>query len=306
MADENAGQTGAEGANAGAEGAQGAQAQGAAAQGAQAKEGAQAGAQGRQNGRWFDDIEGDDLRGFVGRFPTKADFVKHAVEQDRRYKGAIPALPENATDEQKAEHRKAAARALGVPEKIDDYKIVYPELPKGQALTDADKEKRAAWAKRFHERGIPPDAASALVADFHAEMEAAAADAARTVKTDREKMLADVRKEWGADYDANMKAAGKALRAYGGDELADFLDETGLGNDPRMLKAFAKIGLQIGEDGMLGINDGPAIKSIQERIDAIYSEHAGKDSMWDPKVQTELAELHAKLHGRAPADGRAA
>jgi hypothetical protein len=303
MAEENTGQEEGQEADAtGSESAQDGQEQTGAAKAAKGKEGAQSAAQGQQ--RWFEDIEGDDLRGFAGRFPTKADLVKHAREVSARVKDAILPLPENATDEQKAAHRKAVNAVIGVPESPDGYK--FPDPPEGRTLTAEEKTSRETWAKRFHDAGVPASAAEAMVAAFREDIEAATAESARQVKAAREKTVADMRKEYGGDYEGHMKAAGNALRRFGGEELADYLDETGLGNDPRLMKAFVKIGMQLGEDGMIGLADGAESKSIQEKIDAIYNEHGGKDTLYTDAVQGQLRDLHIKLHGLAPADGRAA
>ena len=39
--------------------------------------------------------------------------------------------------------------------------------------------------------------------------------------------------------------ARRAVRAFGSDQLSDLLNETGLGNHPEMIRAFAKIGAEL-------------------------------------------------------------
>lgn len=60
--------------------------------------------------------------------------------------------------------------------------------------------------------------------------------------------MAELRKEWGAGAEMQIKSAQQAVREVGGDELIDVLEQTGLGNHPALIKTFAKIGAIIGED----------------------------------------------------------
>lgn len=72
---------------------------------------------------------------------------------------------------------------------------------------------------------------------------------AETVKAD---------KEIGGDkLTANLSAAQRALDLFGTPELKEYLEGTGLGNHPELVKAFIKIGKAMSEDGMVdGSNQG--------------------------------------------------
>lgn len=72
---------------------------------------------------------------------------------------------------------------------------------------------------------------------------------AETVKAD---------KEIGGDkLTANLSAAQRALDQFGTPELKEYLNATGLGNHPDLVKAFVKIGKAMSEDGMVdGSNQG--------------------------------------------------
>ncbi|EQA6778039.1 TPA: peptidase [Enterobacter hormaechei] len=66
---------------------------------------------------------------------------------------------------------------------------------------------------------------------------------AETVKAD---------KEIGGDkLTANLSAAQRALDQFGGPALKEYLDATGLGNHPELVKTFVKIGKAMSEDGMV-------------------------------------------------------
>ncbi|WP_320745675.1 peptidase [Enterobacter cloacae] len=72
---------------------------------------------------------------------------------------------------------------------------------------------------------------------------------AETVKAD---------KEIGGDkLTANLSAAQRALDQFGTPELKEYLNTTGLGNHPDLVKTFVKIGKAMSEDGMVdGSNQG--------------------------------------------------
>lgn len=66
-----------------------------------------------------------------------------------------------------------------------------------------------------------------------------------------EQWAADVKadKEIGGDkLTANLSAAQRALEQFGDPELKEYLDSTGLGNHPALVKAFIKVGKAISED----------------------------------------------------------
>lgn len=69
-----------------------------------------------------------------------------------------------------------------------------------------------------------------------------------------EQWAADVKadKEIGGDkLTANLSAAQRALDQFGTPELKEYLNTTGLGNHPDLVKTFVKIGKAMSEDGMV-------------------------------------------------------
>lgn len=75
-----------------------------------------------------------------------------------------------------------------------------------------------------------------------------------------EQWAADVKadKEIGGDkLTANLSSAQRALDLFGSPELKEYLEGTGLGNHPELVKTFIKIGKAMSEDGMVdGSNQG--------------------------------------------------
>lgn len=52
----------------------------------------------------------------------------------------------------------------------------------------------------------------------------------------------------GVKWDASVADAQRAIRAFGGEDLRQFLNATGAGNHPALIRAFAKAGANISED----------------------------------------------------------
>ena len=75
-----------------------------------------------------------------------------------------------------------------------------------------------------------------------------------------------LRQEWGAAFDRNMSIAQNAVQVLGGEEVIQYLEETGAGNDPAMIKLFAAIGAELGEPGSL---PGEGADAVMTPADAL-------------------------------------
>lgn len=72
----------------------------------------------------------------------------------------------------------------------------------------------------------------------------------------------------GANWDASTAAAAKALDMFGapkGSALRQILNETGLGNNPEMIRVFARIGKAVSEDGFIP-GGAKTPKTIEEKF----------------------------------------
>jgi hypothetical protein len=139
-------------------------------------------------------------------------------------------------------------KKLGLPADVKEYLIDLPEevLP---------KEKAAEMAQVFHKQGILPKQAKAMLEHFVTTGKATAEEATKQ----REKYYADslsgLQKEWGQAYDQNMSRAKQALQKFGDADLIKMLDQ-GIGNEPAVIKFFAKVGETLKEGSL--VNGGPA------------------------------------------------
>lgn len=78
-------------------------------------------------------------------------------------------------------------------------------------------------------------------------------------------------KEFGGDkLDANLAVAKKALDAFGTPELRTLLNETGLGNNPELIRAFYRAGKAMSEDTMVPGSKSPPAAGKTDAATALY------------------------------------
>lgn len=115
------------------------------------------------------------------------------------------------------------------------------KAPEGVELNQDDLAKFTDIAKELK---LPADKAQALV-DLAAAREQARADAfAKQVQTWADEVKAD--KELGTDE--NLAIARKAVETFGGDEMRQLLDSTGMGNHPAVVRFMLNVGKKVSED----------------------------------------------------------
>ena len=69
-----------------------------------------------------------------------------------------------------------------------------------------------------------------------------------SMAAERDQATQALKQEWGYDYDKNVRAATRALDVYGDDELRDLVSNSSAGNNPAVIKFFARLGAEVTED----------------------------------------------------------
>lgn len=138
------------------------------------------------------------------------------------------------------------------------------ELPEGMELDEALLGKANPLMK---ELGLNQENAQKAVS-FIAEMRQADAQA---IATAHEKQVSEwetaakADKEFGGDkFNENAALARSAVDKLGSPELKTFLDESGLGNHPELVRMFVKVGKAIAEDDPGGGSPAAKEKSAAE------------------------------------------
>lgn len=168
------------------------------------------------------------------------------------------------TPEQKAAREKKEAddkKANEVPEKYEDFKF-----PEG---VEVDAEALTSFQALAKELKLPQAAAQKLV-DFQAGAMKKAQESAQKSWDDLQNTwvsAAKADKEFGgAKFDENIALAKKAKAAFGNDEFSKVLDQTGVGNNPEMIRFLVKVAKTIKEDEVIVGGAGAAPKDVAARM----------------------------------------
>lgn len=134
---------------------------------------------------------------------------------------------------------------LGRPESPDKYDLsgIVPDTYNQDVLEQ--------FKQKAHETGMSQEGVRKM-AEWYKEVEVKQHEAinkARAIQDDQHIMT--LKTELGANFDAEVKNARKALDAYTDKAFKQYMDESGLGNHPALVKAFAKIGRELSEDRLV-------------------------------------------------------
>lgn len=180
------------------------------------------------------------------------------------------------------------AKATGRPDKPDDYTFERPSgLPEGLPY---DEEMEKSFRSLAHQNGLGKRQATNFYNAYvksQLERHSAYAEHERAMKAQAEDAM---RREHGAGYDGAIARSRAALGKFGTPDFLAYLDKTGLGNDPRMLRVFEKIGAELAGDPRLRGQPapGPSAADLRTAItnfdathrkaldDAAHPEHASR------------------------------
>lgn len=159
---------------------------------------------------------------------------------------------ELAADKAKAEKAEKEQKQEGAPEKYEFQAAEGVEL---------DKAALEQFEPIARELNLSNEQAQKMVDLYGAKiLPMVQQKQAEAWQAQTEQWAADVKadKEIGGDkLTANLSAAQRALDLFGTPELKEYLNTTGLGNHPDLVKTFVKIGKAMSEDGMVdGSNQG--------------------------------------------------
>ncbi len=245
---------------------------------------------------WRNDLP-EDLRKTAERFASKADAVR-AIENFRKRESQIRVPGKDATDEERAAYRKA----VGIPDKAELYE--YPELPKGQELTDDIKANRKVWGQRFMDLGIPKEAAKALAQAVNEDAQKYQESLVKADKAFAQAQEDALRLEWkGEEFDKNKILANRAFNEIArraGQSLDDLTkietkDGRFLMDRAEIVRMFAMIGREMGE-GTLGpaMSEGER-ETVGDEVTGIRKQIEEAQEKGDSKRANQLYQKEQKL-----------
>jgi hypothetical protein len=165
---------------------------------------------------------------------------------------------------------------LGRPEAPDKYSMPEVQMPEGLKLDDAKIAERKAL---YHKAGLSDRQAKALIeADLTFVKSSYEADqqSTQSAKTSAESSL---KQEWGDKYQANIELARSVVAKFGDDQFTRYIEESGLGNDPRLIKMLAKAGQGLMEDRATGKGTTEIAASAGAAMDEINQLKGDKEFM---------------------------
>ena len=244
--------------------------------------------------------EGNDDGGSIAGDAVADEGDKGATDdagKEGEDEGAKGKASEGESDKSKDD---AAAEEDKVPE--GDYELTTIKIGEGDDATEyaVDSALLNDLTPELKEAGLGTKSvqklATAVVPKLYERFSQEQQDAFATARADWAKQAKADPEIGGKNWDATVHNVARALDTFVGpmfelddkgqqkkgadgqpikNEFRRFLDETGIGNHPTMLKAFAKIGAQTGEDGNLAraTSGGKVTKSKEE---VLYPEDAPK------------------------------
>lgn len=153
----------------------------------------------------------------------------HAQKSIGRDKVVIP--NENSTPD---EWNEFYQKALGVDPAPENYRIEF----KDDKVPHFNEQLREQFRQKAHELRVPPDKAAQLAEFFNEQID-------QSVKTLQGRTQEQVRQgveklqtDWGEAYDSRVNSAKRFIKEHGTDEFREYLKQTGLGQDPGVIKFF--------------------------------------------------------------------
>jgi hypothetical protein len=237
--------------------------------------------------------------GFASKFKTVDGALKSYANLEKSLgssnKVTIPS--ENASKEEVALFRSK----LGVPEKATDYKI---EKPAGLPDELWGAERVTAYQNKAHELGLSAKQASELAKWQADQLGDDYATNSKALEARRDSAVAELKKDWGNNYDANLALAERGAAAAG--ISADVLKTNPeLSNNPHFIKAMQAVALKLGEDrhaaairstaGGLAINSPEAAQAEISKIRGDKN-HAYNNPSASPRDREAAVAYVAKLY----------
>lgn len=181
---------------------------------------------------------------------------------------------------------------LGRPKTIDEYSV-NAKVPDGMPW---NKGAERSMLTKMHEAGLSTKQAQLVIdgyLDLAARGQLSIAQQASKTRQDAETTM---KTEWGGLADQNIALVQRAVGEFGGDEFRKYLDETGLGNDPRFMRFVYNAARPMLEDGLirgegLGLKRGEAAAEIQRLM---------ADPGWakgDKQILQKINDLYPIAHG---------
>lgn len=237
----------------------------------------------------------EDLRSVpsLEKFKDSGSLAKSYLELEKMTGNAIRLPKPDASPE---ELDKFYSR-LGRPESPEKYELKRPELPEGVPYNEELEIKFKSWA---HRAGLQPRQAQALLEQFNADQLEVYKASAKA----QEDAVAELKKEFGGDYEKKIGAAKGIIQKFGDDALKAELDDPRIGSHPGLVRMLVKLADELSEPQLVVGEEtgatGETADQIRLKIDAIRKDkaHPYNSNIDNEAKQAALREmqgLYARL-----------
>lgn len=256
---------------------------------------------------WRDVLsKGDEKRANIFSRYSSLDAVGDALiaANQRISSGELkPALPENPSDEELSQWRKAN----GIPEKPEDYDLNFDS---GLVIGDEDKALVNQFLEQAHAKNMSPDHVKATVEWYYGLQEQQAQQQAEQDARDSEEAVNALVSDYGTEFPRNKNLVnaflnrfpenvkGKLLNARDGEGKALF-------NDPDVFRAILSAELELNPLGVVVPGgEGDLLQGLNDRLEELQKWRTSSPNSreykkyWEGGGREEYVELKAKLEAQ--------
>jgi|TARA_R100000329_G_scaffold65947_1_gene58197 hypothetical protein len=171
---------------------------------------------------------------------------------------------------------------LGKPEQPSGYEIKAD----GQILTEEDVN---TYTDIAHKLGLSKTQANGILDYYRSSIQQTTEAMSKDSQQQRQQIEQSLKAEWGADYDAKVSQANRAVSDIAGEDLLEMVleDGTKVGNHPAFIKAFANFAdfkTSVTKEDTISensVNYRMSAAEAKSRIDTIMNDKS--HAYWDRK-----------------------
>tara|TARA_R110000822_G_scaffold79406_4_gene189884 strand:+ start:3977 stop:4798 length:822 start_codon:yes stop_codon:yes gene_type:complete len=249
--------------------------------------------EGSDNQDWKSSLP-DELKNdaTLSNFKDIESLAKTVVHQQKVLGSRIP-LPK--TDEERSE----LYTKLGRPETADAYEFSISEDMKPYFKDQAVSE----FKNVAHKIGLNNEQVNALIEYQKGSIASELENSDSYLEVSRQNTEQSLKQEWGMQYDKQIRSAQRALSVYGDPEIMELMNGEA-GNNPAVIKLFARLGAEVTEDMTQNTqNNNLAVSALDARqeIESVMGNPTGpyfNDRHPEHKATVErMRQLHEKVFG---------
>lgn len=245
----------------------------------------------QQTGQWYGDIADPEMKGWLDNKGYKT--LQDALTGHRNLEKLVGAekLP-MPKDDNDAEGWDRVYKAIGRPDKPDDYQLPVPE---GQS-----DELAKTFSAKFHELGLNTKQARGIAEAWNKMVEETQGKTEAERNANFEKAESELKTEWAGNYDTNIHLGQRAVKflEFSQDELTEIENTLGTA---KLYRMFHKIGKSLSEDTIPnggGNEFGLTKEGAAAQIQQLYSDpdFTKKYYAGDLAAKDKMARLYKIAH----------